>query len=80
MKMEKQLFKHFFIPFLIGVILSIVIVINNSWNFTGDYFDKKTGKNIIDLIKDFSKININSINDIISTHLLKIQLSLFFDR
>ena len=58
------------------MILSIVIVINNSWNFTGDYFDKKTGKNIIDLIKDFSKININSINDIISTHLLKIQLSL----
>ena len=76
MKLEKQFFRYFFILFLLGLILSTIIIITISSIFTGDYLDKKTGNNLVELIKDSSKININSINDLISTLLLKLQLSL----
>ena len=76
MKLEKQFFRFFFILFSLGLILSALIIITISLFFTGDYLDKKTGNNLVELIKDHSKININSINDLISTLLLKMQLSL----
>ena len=76
MKLENQFFRYFFILFLLGLILSALIIITISSIFTGDYLDKKTGNNLVELIKDYSKININSINDLISTLLLKMQISL----
>ena len=44
--------------------------------FTNNYYDKRTAKNIVDLEKKFSKININSINTLVATTLLKVQASL----
>ena len=54
----------------------MIIVIGFLIIFTNDYFDKRTGKNIVDLEKKFSSININSINALLTTSLLKIQASL----
>ena len=76
MKLEEQFFHFFFYPFLIGVSLSAIVIIACSLIFTNNYIDKITGNNIIKLGKEFSEININSANEIISTTLLKIQLNL----
>ena len=76
MKLEEQFFHFFFYPFLMGVSLSAIVIIACSLIFTNNYIDKITGNNIIKLGKEFSEININSANEIISTTLLKIQLSL----
>ena len=75
MELQNQFFHYFFIPFLIGVILSAAIVITCSAHFANGLFDTKTGNNIIELGKEHSKFKINSINDIINTLLLKTQLS-----
>ena len=76
MKLEQQFFHFFFYPFLIGVSFSAIIIITCSIIFTNGYIDKITGNNMVELGKEYSKININSVNEIISTTLLKIQLSL----
>ena len=76
MELEKQFLRYFFLFFLIGLTFSAIIVIGISWYFTGSYLDKKSSNNFVGLIKDFSEININSINDIVSTLLLKMQISL----
>ena len=76
MELEKQFFRNFFLFFLIGLTLSVIILITISLYFTGNYLDKKSSDNLVELIKDYSKININSINDIVSTLLLKMQISL----
>ena len=44
--------------------------------FTNNFFDNRTGKNIVYLEKKYAKININSINSLLTTTLLKIQASL----
>ena len=76
MKLEDQFFHFFFYPFLIGVAFSAIIVILCSYIFTDSYLDKKTGDNIIKLGKEYSIININSINSMVTSILLKNQLSL----
>ena len=53
------------------IIVTIFIYI-----FTNNYLDKRTAQNIIDLEKKSAKININSINTLITTALLKVQASL----
>ena len=73
MKLESQLLSSFFFPFIIGIILSAITVIICSLIFTNNYIDKGTGKNIIEFEKQFAKINLNSVNVIISTQLLKVQ-------
>ena len=76
MKLEDQFFHFFFYPFLLGVIFSTIIILICSIIFSNNYIDKITGNNLIELGKEYSKININSVNDLISTSLLKIQLGL----
>ena len=76
MKLEDQFFQSFFYPFLVGVLLSMIIVTIFLGIFTNDFFDKRTGKNIVDLEKKYASMNINSINSILTTTLLKIQASL----
>ena len=76
MKLESQFFSSFFYPFIIGVILSAVIVIFSSFIFTNNYIDKGTGNNILEFEKQFAKINLNSINILISTQVLKAQAML----
>ena len=76
MKLEDKFFHSFFYPFLIGVLLSMIIVIIFLGKFTNNYFDQRTGKNIVDLEKKYASININSINTLLTTTLLKIQASL----
>ena len=76
MKLENQFFQFFFKPFIIGVIFSSIIVIVCSVIFTGDYLEQITGNNIIGLGKNYSKINIDAVNKIISSNLLKMQLGL----
>ena len=76
MKLEDQFFHSFFYPFIVGVILSATMVIISSIVFTCNYIDKGTRINIIELEKNYSKININSINTTTPTYLLKIQSGL----
>ena len=76
MKLEDQFFQSFFYPFIIGVILSAAIVITSSVIFTNNYIDLNTSSNLVNLERKHAKINLNSINLIISTYLLKAQASL----
>ena len=76
MKLEEKFFNSFFYPFLIGVLLNMIIVTIFIYIFTNNYLDKRTAQNIIDLEKKSAKININSINTLITTALLKVQASL----
>ena len=75
MKLEEKLFKSFFYQFLIGVILSSLIIIFFIL-FTNSYIDKRTTQNIINLEIKYSKTNIKSANIILTSMLLKIQASL----
>ena len=76
MKLESKLCNCFFYPFLMGVILSTCVVIIFLNNFTKNYYDKRIGQFIIDSEKKSSKININSVNALLTTTLLKIQASI----
>ena len=76
MKLENKFFNSFFYPFLVGVILSMLVVTFFLTKFTNNYFDKRTGKNIVTLEKKYASTNINSINLLLTTTLLKIQASL----
>ena len=76
MKLEDKFFHSFFYPFLIGVLLSMIIVTIFLTIFTNKYFDKRTGRNIVDLEKKYAEININSVISLLTTTLLKIQASL----
>ena len=76
MKLEDKFFNSFFYPFLVGVLLSMVTVTTFLSIFASNYLDKRTGKNIVDLEKKFAKININSVNSLLSTTLLKVQASI----
>ena len=73
MKLESQFFYYFFSPFLIGVGFCLIIVIISSIIFTNDYIDKITGNNVAKLGKEYSNININAVQDEISSALLKMQ-------
>ena len=76
MKLENKFFNSFFYPFLIGVFLSMIIVTVFLSIFTNNYLDKKTGENIVDLEKKYAKVNINSVNALLTTTLLKVQASI----
>ena len=76
MKLEEKFFKSFFYPFLICSILSTLIVTTFLGLFTNTNYDKRTNSNIINLETKYSKINIKSVNTILTTILLKIQASL----
>ena len=73
MKLSDQFFHSFFYTFLVGVILSFLAIALFSILFTNQYLDKQTGDNIIDLEKKFAKINLNSMNIIITSSITKIQ-------
>ena len=76
MKLFQHFYSSFFYIFLIGIILNFISIIIFSIFFTNKYIDKITGENIIELEKNISKVNLNSINVIITTSLAKIQSSL----
>ena len=76
MKLLQHFYSSFFYIFLIGIILNFISIIIFSIFFTNKYIDKITGENIIELEKNISKVNLNSINVIITTSLAKIQSSL----
>ena len=56
--------------------MSMITVTYFLSKYTQNYIDKRTGKNVVDLEKEYAKININSVNKILTTSLLKIQMSL----
>ena len=76
MKLMQHIYSSFFYIFLLGIILNFISIIIFSIFFTNKYIDKITGENIIQLEKKISKINLNSINVLITTSLAKIQSSL----
>ena len=76
MKLEHKFFNAFFYPFLIGVVLSMLTVTIFLSIFTNKYLDKKTGDYTLNLEKNLAKININSVNILLTTTLLKVQASL----
>ena len=46
------------------------------YKYTNNFYDKRTGQNIVDLEKKTAKIVINSVNTLLTTTLLKIQASI----
>ena len=76
MKLEDKFFKVFFYPFLAGVLLSTIVVTIFLRNLTNNSYDKRTSNNIINLEKNYSKVNINSINTLLTTSILKLQIGL----
>ena len=76
MKLSDQFFHSFFYTFLVGVILSFLAIAIFSFFFTNQYIDKQTANNIIELEKKFAKINLNSMNIIITSSITKIQQSI----
>ena len=76
MKLEDKFFKAFFYPFFIGIIISIVIVFVILFHYSGNYLDKKSANDIIIMEKEYAKININSVNVLLSNTLLKVQVGL----
>ena len=76
MKLENKFFNSFFYPFLIGIFLSTLIVTIFLGIFTNSYYDKRTIENILNLEEKFSKINIKSVNAILTTILQKNQASM----
>ena len=76
MKLEDIFFNSFFYPFLISVFLSTLIVTIFLGIFTYSYYDKRTTEKILDLEAKYSKINIKSVNVILTTILEKNQASM----
>ena len=76
MKLENKFFNSFFYPFLIGIFLSTIIVTIFLGVFTNSFYDEKTLENIFDLETKFSKINIKSVNVILTSILQKNQASM----
>ena len=76
MKLKNKFFKSFFYPFLISVLLSTLTVTFLLCIFTHSFHDKKTIENILSLEAKFSKVNIKSVNVILTTILQKNQASI----
>jgi len=76
MKLENKFLSAFFYPFLIGIILSIIIVAFIIYYYSNGYLGKKTAEDIYTLEKKYATININSINVLLSNALLKVQVGL----
>ena len=76
MKLEEKFFNSFFYTFLISIILSILIVTIFVGLFINNFYSKKTFYDIIKLEKQYSKININSANALLTTAFQKMQASL----
>ena len=84
-KLEDIFYKYFFSSFFICVFLSSLISIIFLSIFTNNYYDKRTIKNIINLEKQNSKLNINIANDMVTSYITKIQIGineliLFYER
>ena len=75
LELKNQFFYYLFPPFIIGILLSTIIIIGSLVFFTNGDYDKKTASHIRELGKQNSILKINSINTLISTNLLKSQLS-----
>ena len=76
MKLEKKFFNSFFYTFLIGILLDMIIDTILIYKFTNNYYDRRTAQKIIDLEKKYAKININSVNTLLTTTLVKVQANL----
>ena len=76
MKLENKFYSAFFYPFLIGIVLSIIIVATILSHYSNDYLDKKGAEDIYSIEKKYATIKINSQNLLISNILLKIRVYL----
>ena len=76
MKLEDIFFKKFFYPFLIGIFLSTLVITIFLAAFTNNNYCIRTRNNVINLEKKYSKLNINSVNTLITMSFQKIQASL----
>ena len=76
MELEQKLFKSFFYPFLIGIILSTLIVTLLLGLYTNSYYDKRAAQIAINTEINYTKMQINSANVILSSMLLKIQAAI----
>ena len=76
MELEQKLFKSFFYPFLIGIILSTLIVSLLLGLYIKSYYDKRAAHIAINAAINYTKMQINSANVILSSMLLKIQAAI----
>ena len=76
MRLKDKLFNALFYPFLVGILLSIIIVFAILFYYSNNYLDTKSAKEIYNIEKKYANININSINILLSNVLLKVQAGL----
>ena len=76
MKLQNKFFKSFFYSFFISIISCIFAVITLLGLFTNNYYDKKAYNFIRNLEKNYSKININSVNIILTSTIERVQAGL----
>ena len=76
MKLEDKFFNAFFYPFLVTIFLSTVIITVFLGLVINDNFFERTCDNTINLEKKISKLNINSVQQILTTSIQKVQASL----
>ena len=75
-KLEGFFLKSFFKSFLISIFLSTSVLTIFVVIFTNTYYDKRSIKDIINLEKKNSKLNINSANNLVTTYVNNLQLGL----
>ena len=51
MKLENKFYSAFFYPFLIGIVLSIIIVATILSHYSNDYLDKRSAEDIYSIEK-----------------------------
>ena len=76
MKLEDIFFNNFFYQFLVGIILSILVITILLGTSTNNNKNKRIITDVINLEKKYAKIDINSVNVILTTSFQKIQASL----
>ena len=76
MRLEDKFFNSFFYLFLFAITFSMIIVVTILFNYSENYIDNRTAKDVIHIEKKYANSNINSMNVLLSNMILKLQVAL----
>ena len=76
MRLEDKFFNSFFYLFLFAITFSMIIVVTILFNYSENYIDDRTAKDVIHIEKKYANSNINSMNVLLSNMILKLQVAL----
>ena len=74
MKIESIFQKYFFISFLIGILISFILILFLLGIYANNYYDKSSMRNIMNLEKNYEESKIKSANIKLTSLLLKYQV------